>query len=456
MGVTRDAPPKGTQPRFLVLVLRLTSVNSLLVLLAFITSPILARVLGPVGRGEVAAIFSVVTIAPWIADLGVTAYLTVERAKGNISPGTLLGSVTPVALGTALIGVALSIPIAHLIGHGRREVVLFVEIGLDLLPLSVLVGILSGLAIGEQRWNLLLLMKVVTASLPAVGIVGLYLTHSLTVATTAITYLVAGIAALFALAPALVGTSPWRFQMQVARHGTAFGIRSWLSTVSSTANLQLDQLLMAALVSSRQLGLYALAVTLAGASSSLVGAVVTALVPRVAAGEPLLAARSCRVATFLVACFAVAIAAVSPIAIPLVFGSAFAGTLPMLLILAPATVLLVASQVLSTAVIAAGEPGPAARGQFVGLAITVPGLLVVLPLAGGIGAAWVSLVAYGATLGVVLRSAIRIFRLPARSFLIVNREDLKWLRTLRRQRMEPTRSPDQSLPPSVNTTTSLP
>src|SRR5215217_4054746 len=92
-----DPERGGDRVRFTSVVWRLTGANALITVLALVTSPLLARTLGPDGRGELAAIFTVPSLAPWISDLGLSAYLARERARSE-PRGLLLGSVMPVAI----------------------------------------------------------------------------------------------------------------------------------------------------------------------------------------------------------------------------------------------------------------------------------------------------------------------------------------------------------------------
>lgn len=403
--------------------------NFLIVAFAFITSPILARTLGPSGRGEVAAIFAVISVAPWVGELGMTAFLTRAHARRSRPLGVLLGSTMPITLGASLIGVALAVPLAHLLGRGRVQVVDFIELGLFLLPLSVFAQVLYGISVANERWNLVMLSRFLATGGATVLIVGLSLLHALTVETAAATYIVCGIVSGVPFLVELRGSRPWRFELPIAQRGFAFGVRSWLSTVATTGNAQLDQVLMAGLVNSRQLGLYALAVTLSTASGSLISATATALLPRVAGGDAGIAARACRINVLLIVVFGIAVGVTSPVVVPVVFGRAFTDMIPMLLILLAANVFTVPAQVLGYALIAGGNPSATARGQVIGLVITVPALIVVLPIAGGVGAAWVSFAAYGVTFAVILAAATRTFFLPWQSFLVVTAQDFGWLRT---------------------------
>jgi len=413
----------------MAVVARLTGVNVLVVVIAFVTSPVLARALGPAGRGEVAAIFAVLTLAPWISELGMTAFLCRERARRTQPLGVLLGSTMPITLGSSLVGVLAAIPVAHALGRGRNEVITFIEIGLFLLPATVFMQTLYGVALGDERWRLVMLTRVLSTGIAGISIVALSLAGHLTVETAAVSYLAAGMLSGIPFLLTLRGSLPWTVDRSLAAVGLSFGVRSWLSTLASNGNTRLDQLLMAAMVSSRQLGLYALAFTLASASGALVSGVANALMPRVAVGEPALAARACRVTVMFVVVGGALVALSSSVAVPFVFGSAFNDAVPMLIVLLGASVFFVPGQLLGSALIVAGNPAAAARSQVLGLVITVPALILVLPFAGGMGAAWVSLVSYTATFVVALRAAMRLFGLPPWAFVLVTRGDVHWLRS---------------------------
>lgn len=420
---------------FAGVVSRLAGASYANILFALITSPIIARTLGPAGQGQVTAIFAVLSIAPWVSELGLTAFLGREQARRSRSPSTLLGSTVPIAMVTALCGVALAVPLAHLLGRGRPQVVEFIELGMFLLPISATIQLLSGLAGGSQRWGLVIAPKLISASIGSLGIVVLAVEHRLTVTTLAVTYLLAGLVANLPLLVLTRGTWPWHFSRRVARAGLSFGTRSWLSTIAASGNAYLDQVIMAGLVSSRQLGLYALAVSLATGTGSLVAAAASAMFPRVAMGEVDLAARACRVSVLLTLLPGACLVACSPWVVPLVWGGRFTDAVPMLAVLQVASVFYVPAQVLGAGLAAAGRPTAPAVAQAAGLAVTVPGLIILLPVAGGLGAAYVSLAAYAVTFAVTVTVAARTFRMRYVEMLVATPTDVRWLygRILRRQ-----------------------
>jgi O-antigen/teichoic acid export membrane protein len=430
------APLGAARASFAGIVGRLTSVNVVAVVAAVIAGPITARTLGADGRGELAAIVSVLTVAPWVLDLGLGQWLARERARGG-RRSDLLGAALPLALGGSLIGVVLAIPLSELLGQGRPVVTTFVLIGLLLVPISVVLHVLVGLAVGESRWRLYSATRVVGSVLPVGAIVVLALAGWLTVASAAAAYLFGALIGGLLLLQLVRGVRPLSFDRQRMRVAAAFGAKSWLSQVAGTANIRFDQVLMAGLVSSRELGLYAIAVTVASVTQGLILAVSAALFPRVAEGDGVLAARSCRVTVCIVGAVGAGLAAVSPAMIPFVFGAEFDDAVPMVIVLLVASIPLAATVVLAAALVAMNQPGAAMRAELVALAVTIPALVAFVPATGGLGAAVISLIAYSLRLLVQLRSAARAFQTPWWGFVLPTAADVSWLRgRLRRGRVD--------------------
>jgi O-antigen/teichoic acid export membrane protein len=257
----------------------------------------------------------------------------------------------------------------------------------------------------------------------------------LTVATAAAAYLIGALLGALLFLRALSGLQRLVFDRRRSAAATRFGVRSWLSTIALTANSRLDLVLMAALVSSRQLGLYAIAVTSASVTHGLIGAVSNALFPRVAEGDREIAARCSRITMAVVAVVGAALAVLSPWLIPFVFGEAFEDSVTMFIILQIASVPMAGAFVLSSALSAANNPAATMRAELVGLAFAVPALVMFLPDHGGVLAAVVSLVAYILRLIVQLRPARRAFSSSYGSFLLPSRADFVWLKDLALRRV---------------------
>jgi len=213
------------------------------------------------------------------------------------------------------------------------------------------------------------------------------------------------------------------------KEGLAFGLKSWFGALGEVVNLRLDQLLMIRLVSSHDLGLYAIAVNLATLPTLATSAFGSFVLPRVAGGDEHVVDRASRVAVVVILLAGSLVALALPIGLPLVFGDAFSGSLPMTLILLAGLIPMSLISILNPALGGAGVPAAGSYAQIAALVVTVPGLIVALPLIGAIGAAIVSSVAYMVSAAVLLLIARRRFGKPLREFLVPTIADLRWLRS---------------------------
>ena len=414
-------------------VARLTGVNGGLVLLALVTGPVQARVLGPDGRGELAAIITVLVLTPLILDFGLADFVTRERARGATA-GRTLGTAVPLALAFSVVGVVLAWPLGELLGQGRDVVERFVRLSLLLMPLFVFGSLVLGVARGAQRFEVIQRWQLIGAAGSGLVILALAAAGQLTVTSAVIATMVLSVTALVVSLPVLRGTGRWRFDARVVRPALGFGGRSWLFAVSAAANYRLDQAVMAAVVTSAELGNYAVAAGLTAIASGFVSAVYTALLPRVAQEGIQAVPRIVRVSVLVMTGSLAVLTATAPFAVPFLFGSDFDRAVPLVAILAVATVFMGVSAVIGSALQGHGRPQDSARPQIAGLIITIVGLGLTLDSMGAIGAALVSCVAYAVVLGGTVRAALRAFGTSAAELLIPRRADVRWLVARARRR----------------------
>ena len=127
-------------------------INVVLMLGGLVSGPLLARALGPSGRGDFAAITVPLTIAPLLLGLGLGAYLARAAARGA-RLGAAVGTTGALVLGIGLIVAALSNPLADLFAGGRETVHHYLVIGFVLMPFSLLAYLLWSVNQGLERWR---------------------------------------------------------------------------------------------------------------------------------------------------------------------------------------------------------------------------------------------------------------------------------------------------------------
>jgi O-antigen/teichoic acid export membrane protein len=414
-----DAPPRRTLKAFA----GLTAVQFLQLGTGLVTGPLLARSLGADGRGVLAAIAVPLGVLPFVCQLGLGSFAVNAAAKGR-PPSEVFGSLAvPLAVVGALTAAATPL-IVPVFSNGRELIEHYLTIGLLLLPLGLLLNLVLDIGWGLSLWRVLVKTRAAIPLFTLVATVGLFAAGRLSVQNAALVAIAGGLMPAIALVPVMRRIGRPQFRAGLLREGLGFGVRAWPGTMASLANQRLDQLVMIPLVPSRELGLYAVAVTIASLSSLLSSQLITVRLPRIAAGEHGLLPQTVR-RLFLVVLFTQVWLAIATVFLLVpVFGPEFADAKPLVFVLLLATLGNSAVGTLGQALAGTGRPGAPSVGEMVSLAITIPGLLVLLPSMGAMGAALVSAVAYNTTLAVLIGLSTRHFDHRVKDYLIPRRDDI--------------------------------
>lgn len=393
-------------------------------LLGLMTGPILAQALGPAGRGTLAAILVPLFVASWVATLGLPAFARRSAAREG-RPRALVATLSIIALASGLIAFLAAPAIASALAEGRDVVHDLLLVGLALLPLFIAGNILVSVLAGLERWRYYLAAQLLPPAATLIGLVLLWVAGELTVTTAAITSLGALLLVYLPAALALRGEGAFRFELPLARRALAFGIRAWPGQLGSLANGRLDQLLMIPLVGAADLGFYVVAWTVSTGPTVLGRAFAWAVVPRVARGDAHIVFTASRILLPAALLSSALIAAVTPVMLPLLFGHEFEKAVGVACILLCGSVALQGEILLGEALSASGRPGLYTMGQMIALAVTVPGLLALLPVLGIYGAALVSVGAHLAQFSFLLWAARRYFAGSYLGLLVPRRSDLR-------------------------------
>jgi O-antigen/teichoic acid export membrane protein len=407
----------------------LTFANAVPYLAAFVTAPILARTLGPAGRGVLAAVLVPLSIAPIVAQLGVGQYVVREAARGRAAR-ELVGSI---GLPLLLVGVLVAIFADDLsslfIPEGDKGHTLL-QIGFSILAVTLFANLVQDIVWGRQGWRVLTIARIIPPVLYAVVLAVLAVLDEVSVESAVIVLWATSFLVFVPLLGALRDAWVPRVRTDVMKEGFTFGFKSWFGALSEVANLRLDQLLMIGLVSRHDLGLYAIAVNVATLPTLATSAFGSFVLPRVAGGDEHVVGRASRVGLAVILFAGSLVALASPIGLPLIFGDAFADALPMVLILLVGLAPMSMISILNPALGGAGVPAAGSYAEIAALCVTVPGLLVAVPLIGAIGAAIVSSAAYTISATVLLVLARRRFSVSFRELLVPTGTDFRWLRDL--------------------------
>jgi O-antigen/teichoic acid export membrane protein len=399
----------------------------------------LARALGPTGRGTIAFITVSALVLARVAGLGVgeaTAVLAARRAEQR---GALLANVVLFMAASALVAatvacaVLLAAPDERPAGIGSTELVI---LGLATV-VSALVEAGAAFLLGCGRFRRLALITATASWVYPVLLGVIWLAGGLTVARAAAAWVLGeSVRASLLLRSSVRGVGVAGPSLRLLRGSMSFGVRAWIGTLSRFLNFRVDQILMGFLASEAALGIYAVAVNASEALLYLPAATATALLPvaaRAGAGERAdQTVRAFRSAALVTAGALVLAAALGPLLLPLLFGTAFRDSVEPFLLLLPGALGFAATAVFSSGLMASSAPGRSSLGPLVSLVTGVVLDLVLIPRFGANGAAAAASVAFlagGAT-------ALLAYRLNSpfgwRELVLPRRSDLAVLRALAR------------------------
>ncbi|WP_334140976.1 lipopolysaccharide biosynthesis protein [Rhabdothermincola sp.] len=366
---------------------------------------LLARSLGPAGRGEVAAIQLWGFLLATVAVLGTTDAVVYFSARRPERAGTFATSAAVLTTLTALPVVAVGwVAMPLLLASQSSATVGLARLFLLFVPLYAVANqpgqALRGLS-SFTRWNV---VRLLPSLLWVVVVVSAIATGNRSPGFVTVGFLcgwVLSFGVSVVVARPIV-RPPYRVDVTSWGPMLRYGLPLMLASIPQWLNVRLDQLLLAAFVPSDELGLYVVAVAWAGLVTPLVNALGVVLFPRLAA-EPDEQTREqvlflgIRVTVLVTAGLVFAVGGLTPLAVPLFFGGAFSAAIGPAAILVAGSGLLATNFVLEEGFRGLGRPGDVLRAELGGLAATAVLLAGLLPGLGILGAALASLGGYLAT-----------------------------------------------------------
>jgi O-antigen/teichoic acid export membrane protein len=383
--------------------------NVLIAALGVLSGMLSARLLGPGGRGELAAIQMWPQFFATLAPLGLgqaLGYYVARRPQEAgrwLTTGLLYGLVSTLvfmAAGYGLMPYLLSAQPAAVVEAGRAY--------MWFVPLTLVLTLFAAATSGRNdlvAWNL---QRALPAAVWAVTLVVFLFAGLADASLLARTYLLVLAGVAVTVSAALVRlrmAGPFKPAADMVRPLATYGLPVVLSGIPSILNSRLDQIFLAAFLEPSALGLYVTAVAWGGAGSMFANTMVGVAFPRVA-GTIDAAQQAREVAQIsrlgLAVCLLVTAAATlaAPVAVPLLFGREFAAAVPAALLITPAAGVSSYNLLLETGALGRGKPHFVLISEGAGLGAALLLLWLLLARYGLAGAACVSLMTN------LLRSAV--------------------------------------------------
>ena len=399
------------------------------------TGVMVARELGSSGRGEFTAITTVLVIGVWIFSLGCTPAASFFIAREPHHAGRFMGTwlaiiVTVSVVATAVLELALPTVLGAQASATQDLARLYV--------LTLIVGLLYQLAygalLGGHDFFFVYLVGFLRPLAIAVGFGLLIALHALSVESAVATTLsVDLVVCAISLQRALKRYGLERPRSAVAKRTAWYGLRAQGTHLGGIINGRLDVFILPAFLGASSVGLYSVATNVSWIVFTLASALSTFVLPVAAPrgrGGTSIVLVSLYATLAVGVLFAGVLGILGGVAVHLVYGPDFAGSVLSLRLLLPGTVAFSLAVVLLSGLDSLGRPGASAAAQAPGVLITVVGLLVFLDQGGIVAAAIVSSVAYTAVLVTALVLYRSAARLSWREFVLRPGELLAHLRSL--------------------------
>ncbi len=399
--------------------------------LGFLTSPLIARLLGPTDRGRFTYFLTIAQSAVVVCGLGLPQAVTFFVAHRRFARAQIIAVAATWWL--ALSGVAGLIAaalvsswptgFAHLT---RPEVVPLVVVSLA----SLAVGLSSSVLLGLSRTTEYYLLQCLT-SLTLVGTLAvLWLTGHFAYLSMIETYAAITAVACVVTALRIAPRAGLRFTAagDLWRRMLAYALKIYPGSVLSMVIVRVDVFVVAAFHGLAAVGYYAVSVQMAAVVYQVAGLVATVRLPRVAGHSKSEADRSFPrisrrlIATSVASAFAVAVAGILVIRLWL---WQFSPSIVVLLLLLPGAICLGLAQLYFTELAGRGRPG---YGSAVTIVLAVAMIALdfwLIPRWGINGAAVASSVVYASGFMFALVGVHRESGIGFRELLLIGRGDLR-------------------------------
>lgn len=373
-------------------------VDGLILITNLATGVIVARALGPAGRGELAAALLISQIAAWTFSIGATEAISYHHSRHPRDAGRLLTSwlalTVPLTL-LALVASELLLPI--LFAAQTQEAIDLTRIYLLTIPLVLLQGVFAGTLLGDEDFNFYNLTRFVVPAVAAVSYALLWAIDDFSVAWALAANAAANLISVAMLTWRSLRRYPLSgFDFPLLKKTSWYGLKSHGGSVGALVNARLDLLIIPAFLAAASVGLYSVATNISSILPVLTGTVALMLLPvaarRQGSARTVILTLQATVAVALL--IAVPLEILAPYALKLIYGSGFDdATLPLRLLL-PGAVAQAAGTVLWSGLLAADRPFLGTAAIVPGAIVTAVGLIVFLPQYGIEAAAMITTVVY--------------------------------------------------------------
>lgn len=264
--------------------------NLLITLLGLVGSIILARWLGPSQRGVFAAIVLIPTFVQYFVNFGLSSATIYFTAKPNADKDTIWSNLLLIGSIQSIIGLLIGffISFSFLKKYGF-EIANLGNLYLFTIPLGLFGMYATYILQGSSQFKIVNYLKCIVPSGYFIAIILLKSLNNLSVQNLIFVQLIIQslylITAIFFLYKTLLTNFIFKIDYGCIHQMFNYGVKVWFGDVSQLINSRIDQFLIGAFLSTKDLGIYIIAVSTAGFTGIFANAVTTIMLPSVSSKD---------------------------------------------------------------------------------------------------------------------------------------------------------------------------
>jgi O-antigen/teichoic acid export membrane protein len=405
-------------------------------LMGFVSSVVLARLLGPADRGLFALMLSVSTIALAVTAIGQPLAVTYFASRKDASPTAIFGNSFVHAVVLAVVAIPLTLllykPIADAVGHGHGGTTWVLAAAL--IPIVFLDWTTSNQLLGMLRFGLYNVLKTAAIVLYTLAVVILLGVFGLGVTGGLIATALGSIVSVAVALPPILGRRRPTVDFALLKRMFHYGSRVQVGVIFQMVNYRLDVVIMQFFRPLSQVGYYVIAQTIAELVITLATAFQSSVMPLISHYEgderqASVSTNSVRHHGILAGLAVLANVVFGSAVILFAYGHEFHPAVIPMLVLLPGVWFLGMGLVIQGDLSGRGRPGLSSKLAAVAAAVTVALDFALIPPLGVMGGAIASVAAY-TTFGVASLIALhRVTDIPVRELVVPTRADLDLYRS---------------------------
>jgi len=401
-------------------------------LLAIVIQILIARFLGAAAKGELQIVMFLLALVTVIFGMGYERAIIYNIGQKNYSLKSIWSNALTFLVSSTIFSIAILLPLIYFIRPVFGDisfsliVLIFIAVPFDRL-FSCQLGVFNGQGYLRKGNIFAFCRSLFYGFFVALFLIWLLPSSSGIIIAYGIAFILTNILVLIYFRNHYGLFISFEADKKQIRESLSYGLRGQIGNISNLIATRLSLLIMNYHLGKAAAGVYSVALNFSDLLIFLPFIITYVIFPHTARRKKeegwFLTQRVTRVAFSASILFAIGIAVVSPLLIPLLFGSDFSGAIWPLMILLPSVVLLATFRIMASGISGLGYPQYFSYCTVIMVTAALVLNLILVPKYQGIGAASASAISYCIGFMTMLLIVKFKFSMSLKDFLLLRRED---------------------------------